>query len=291
MSPMAACFSGWTMMFGRVLVDTNPGFQPVFLRAACTTRTPGSRFGACDYDAVTGRWTAKDPIGFAGGNTNLHAYVGGDPVNRNDPTGLWSFPWSDTPGMSFDLPFGPNREEHSGRNRSNRCHSREPSDRNASDHSSPNMCGAREGSYDEGFFGGKWRYDDGSECYNGPSGDFAEGGGTFNFFPYPYGDGPLEKLGNLAGHGWSDFGAHYWYGGEEGSRRSTRRTPASRVRSAIWRAACTTMAPNAHGGSLDSVSSKRSCDSMTRFLGKGLDSMSSWRTPKKSLAARARRQQ
>jgi hypothetical protein len=29
------------------------------------------RFGARDYDAVTGRWTAKDPIGFGGGTTNF----------------------------------------------------------------------------------------------------------------------------------------------------------------------------------------------------------------------------
>jgi RHS repeat-associated protein len=29
------------------------------------------RFGARDYDPQTGRWTAKDPIGFAGGHANL----------------------------------------------------------------------------------------------------------------------------------------------------------------------------------------------------------------------------
>ncbi|MBK9610008.1 RHS repeat-associated core domain-containing protein [Candidatus Amarobacter glycogenicus] len=34
------------------------------------------RFGARDYDPQTGRWTAKDPIGFAGGDTNLYAYSG-----------------------------------------------------------------------------------------------------------------------------------------------------------------------------------------------------------------------
>jgi RHS repeat-associated protein len=48
------------------------------------------RFGARDYDPVTGRWTAKDPIGFSGGDTNLYAYVGGEPVNRIDPGGrVW----------------------------------------------------------------------------------------------------------------------------------------------------------------------------------------------------------
>jgi RHS repeat-associated protein len=46
------------------------------------------RFGARDYDAETGRWTAKDPILFRGGGTNLFANSGNDPVNRKDPTGL-----------------------------------------------------------------------------------------------------------------------------------------------------------------------------------------------------------
>lgn len=35
-----------------------------------------------------GRWTAKDPIGFGGGDPNLYGYVVSDPVNRIDPTGL-----------------------------------------------------------------------------------------------------------------------------------------------------------------------------------------------------------
>src|SRR5690606_21960928 len=45
------------------------------------------RFGARDYDAETGRWTAKDPVGFAGGDANLYAYAGGDPVNSVDLDG------------------------------------------------------------------------------------------------------------------------------------------------------------------------------------------------------------
>jgi len=39
-------------------------------------------------DAYTGKWTAKDPIGFSGGDSNLYGYVLGDPVNFIDPTGL-----------------------------------------------------------------------------------------------------------------------------------------------------------------------------------------------------------
>ena len=45
-------------------------------------------FGAREYDAVTGRWTRADPILFAGGDANLYAYVGNDPVNFVDPSGL-----------------------------------------------------------------------------------------------------------------------------------------------------------------------------------------------------------
>ncbi|WP_200898011.1 RHS repeat-associated core domain-containing protein, partial [Arsukibacterium sp. MJ3] len=40
----------------------------------------------------TGRWTARDPIGFAGGDTNLYGYVLGDPVNFIDPDGLFALP-------------------------------------------------------------------------------------------------------------------------------------------------------------------------------------------------------
>ena len=48
------------------------------------------RFGYRDYDPETGRWTARDPIGFAGGDTNLYGYVLGDPINWVDDTGLSS---------------------------------------------------------------------------------------------------------------------------------------------------------------------------------------------------------
>src|SRR5690606_7454590 len=75
--------------FGRVLFDSMPGFQPFgFAGGLYDWDTGLVRFGARDYDAETGRWTSKDPIGFAGGETNLYVYVGNDPVNFVDPTGL-----------------------------------------------------------------------------------------------------------------------------------------------------------------------------------------------------------
>jgi RHS repeat-associated protein len=75
--------------FGQVLLDTNPGFQPFgFAGGLYDDDTGLTRFGARDYDPVTGRWTAKDPILFRGNTTNMYEYVNGDAINRIDPTGL-----------------------------------------------------------------------------------------------------------------------------------------------------------------------------------------------------------
>jgi RHS repeat-associated protein len=77
--------------FGRVLADTAPGFQPFGFAGGLYDHDTGLvRFGARDYQAETGRWTAKDPILFSGGQPNLYAYVHNDPVNWIDPTGLQS---------------------------------------------------------------------------------------------------------------------------------------------------------------------------------------------------------
>jgi len=48
-------------------------------------------FGAREYDPRDGRWTSKDPILFAAGDSNLYGYVLSDPVNLIDPTGefIW----------------------------------------------------------------------------------------------------------------------------------------------------------------------------------------------------------
>ncbi|HVT18588.1 MAG TPA: RHS repeat-associated core domain-containing protein [Thermoanaerobaculia bacterium] len=44
------------------------------------------------YDPAIGRFTAEDPIGLRGGDVNLYAYAGGDPVNQTDPSGLTRTP-------------------------------------------------------------------------------------------------------------------------------------------------------------------------------------------------------
>ncbi|NLT49325.1 MAG: RHS repeat-associated core domain-containing protein, partial [Ignavibacteria bacterium] len=46
------------------------------------------RFGARDYDPEIGRWTAKDPIGFGGGQSNFYEYCLNDPINAVDVNGL-----------------------------------------------------------------------------------------------------------------------------------------------------------------------------------------------------------
>ena len=75
--------------FGNVLLDTNPGFQPFgFAGGIYDQHTKLTRFGARDYDPEIGRWTAKDPIRFNAGDTNLYGYTLGDPVNFVDPDGF-----------------------------------------------------------------------------------------------------------------------------------------------------------------------------------------------------------
>ncbi|MHB8999182.1 MAG: RHS repeat-associated core domain-containing protein, partial [Thermoanaerobaculia bacterium] len=62
--------------FGRVLADTNPGFQPFGFAGGLLDYDTGLvRFGARDYDPSTGRFTSRDPILFGGRDTNLYAYT------------------------------------------------------------------------------------------------------------------------------------------------------------------------------------------------------------------------
>ena len=108
--------------FGNVVEDTNPGFQPFSYAGGIYDRDTGLvRFGARDYDPLTGRWTAKDLKGFTDG-TNRYAYARLEPINRYDLNGLESeiIFWSPlaSPGSMFghvsanidgeNFSFGPN---------------------------------------------------------------------------------------------------------------------------------------------------------------------------------------
>ena len=79
--------------YGNIIADSNPAQELPFGFAGglYDQHTGLIRFGFRDYDPETGRWTARDPIGFAGGDTNLYGYVLGDPVNFIDPSG--EFAW------------------------------------------------------------------------------------------------------------------------------------------------------------------------------------------------------
>jgi RHS repeat-associated protein len=76
--------------FGNILSDTNLALEvPFGFAGGLHDRDTGLvRFGFRDYDPDTSRWTAKDPILFAGGNVDLYGYCLNDPVNWVDPYGF-----------------------------------------------------------------------------------------------------------------------------------------------------------------------------------------------------------
>jgi RHS repeat-associated protein len=74
--------------FGNTLTDSNPGFQPFgYAGGLYDEQTDLVRFGARDYNAMIGRWTAKDPIEFNDGELNLYLYVNSESINNIDSNG------------------------------------------------------------------------------------------------------------------------------------------------------------------------------------------------------------
>ena len=95
--------------FGRVMLDTNPGFQPFgFGGGLYDPQTGLVHFGARDYDPEVGRWTSKDPALFGGNSENLYDYTMVDPVNRRDPKGLWQVTIAGGSGPGILITFGNN---------------------------------------------------------------------------------------------------------------------------------------------------------------------------------------
>ncbi len=76
--------------FGNMISDSNPAIDIPFGFAGGLTdeHTGLIRFGYRDYDPEAGRWTARDPIGFVGGDTNLYGYAFNAPLSFLDLLGL-----------------------------------------------------------------------------------------------------------------------------------------------------------------------------------------------------------
>jgi len=76
--------------FGNVAGDTcrNLRFPLGFACGLNDDYTEFVRFGFRDYHPLIGRFTAKDPIGYTGGDNDLWDYCVDDPVSLNDPAGL-----------------------------------------------------------------------------------------------------------------------------------------------------------------------------------------------------------
>jgi len=89
--------------FGNQTITTNGGIkQPFTFTAREFDAETGMYFyRARYYDPKAGRFVTRDPIGFNGGDVNLYAYVGNNPVNWGDPEGLQPppFPYQSFPGM------------------------------------------------------------------------------------------------------------------------------------------------------------------------------------------------
>ncbi|MGE4553952.1 MAG: RHS repeat domain-containing protein [Desulfovibrionaceae bacterium] len=103
--------------FGNILEDTNPAF-----------RVPLGFAGGL-YDPDTGRFTALDPLGDAGGDSDWYGYCLDDPVNLVDPEGMageqeksiwdWLIPSAEEASLTTDMDnnsttFDPRPEDSDG---------------------------------------------------------------------------------------------------------------------------------------------------------------------------------
>jgi RHS repeat-associated protein len=93
--------------FGRDIDRPDPANLPVGYTGGLTDRESGLvRLGARDYSPAEGRWTSRDPLGIAGGQLNLAAYLNSDPVNAIDPSGLCGIGATEPFGSSLDSDWG-----------------------------------------------------------------------------------------------------------------------------------------------------------------------------------------
>jgi len=76
--------------YGKQLAKTGSATTPLGYAGQYTDAESGLIYmRARYYDPATGTFISKDPIGSAGSGQNLYGYVGGDPTNAVDPSGLF----------------------------------------------------------------------------------------------------------------------------------------------------------------------------------------------------------
>ncbi|MBL0275016.1 MAG: fibronectin type III domain-containing protein [Anaeromyxobacter sp.] len=93
--------------FGEVLLDTSPGFQPFgFAGGLLDPDTGLTHFDARDYDAATGRFLTRDPLGPASGGANAYLYAFGDPVSWVDRSGRVDASWNGDADYMDEVPPG-----------------------------------------------------------------------------------------------------------------------------------------------------------------------------------------
>jgi RHS repeat-associated protein len=100
--------------FGGVSNETNSSFgdRYKYTGEQYDSVTGLQRNGWREYNLATGQWTSQDPLGLAPG-PNPYEYVGNDPTNKTDPSGLqWGGEGGYRPTRPY--PYQPNGGQPSG---------------------------------------------------------------------------------------------------------------------------------------------------------------------------------
>jgi len=81
--------------FGKVVTETNASNGDRFKYAGMQYNSPAGEYfdNARWYNSASGKFVALDPTGFSAGDTNLYRYVGNEPTDNVDTSGLgiWDF--------------------------------------------------------------------------------------------------------------------------------------------------------------------------------------------------------
>ena len=164
------------------------------------------------YDAITGRWLSKDPIGLCGG-LNLYAFCGDDPINCADKHGCSAAVV--LPGLIIAPGAGPDWHHGDRKRRNNPLPSKPPVD----DPSWKRLPPWQSKYHDNGIGKPEVKYinDDGREAvYDGDTCELItddENGGTYNYVnPATDGDGIWSWMWRSVGHGGADM-VPYWLWG------------------------------------------------------------------------------